>query len=42
MRNDVGRLMTRLEHVAPAGDSQLKIAGPQLKVIDAQDHGAHH
>jgi NADH-quinone oxidoreductase subunit M len=42
MRNDVGRLMTRLEHVAPAGDSQLKLAGPQLKTIDAQDHGAHH
>jgi NADH-quinone oxidoreductase subunit M len=42
MRNDVGRLMTRLEHVAPAGDSQLRIAGPQLKVIDAQDRGAHH
>jgi NADH-quinone oxidoreductase subunit M len=23
MRNDVGRLLTRLEHVAPAGDSHL-------------------
>ena len=42
MRNDVGRLLTRLEHAAPAGDSHLKIAGPQLKLFDAQDHGAHH
>jgi NADH-quinone oxidoreductase subunit M len=42
MRNDVGRLLTRLEHAAPAGDSHLKIAGAQLKLFDAQDHGAHH
>jgi hypothetical protein len=34
--------LTRLEHAAPAGDSHLKIAGAQLKLFDAQDHGAHH
>jgi len=40
MRNDVGRLLVRLERVAPAGDSAPTAGKPQLTVIDAHDHGA--
>jgi NADH-quinone oxidoreductase subunit M len=38
MRNDVGRLVTRLEHVAPAGDSRLTLG----KGAAHMDHGAMH
>ncbi|WP_028970535.1 NADH-quinone oxidoreductase subunit M [Sphingomonas sp. URHD0057] len=38
IRNDVGRLMTRLERVAPAGDSKIKL-GPGWM---SMDHGAMH
>jgi NADH-quinone oxidoreductase subunit M len=40
MRNDVGRLLVRLERVAPAGDSAPTAGKPQLSVIDAHEHGA--
>jgi len=36
-RADVGRLLTRIERVAPAGDSQLTKGKPALKVIDAKE-----
>ena len=42
MRNDVGRLVTRLEHAAPAGDSGLTAGKPKLKFFDAHEHGAEH
>ena len=43
IRNDVGRLMVRLERVAPAGDSQPTPGKPKLKVIDAEgQHGEAH
>jgi NADH-quinone oxidoreductase subunit M len=43
IRNDVGRLLERLEPVAPPGDSQLVLGKPKLQVIDANDHhGAAH
>jgi NADH-quinone oxidoreductase subunit M len=38
IRNDVGRLLTRLERVAPAGDSHLTLD----KSAAHMDHGAHH
>ena len=38
MRNDVGRLLTRLEHVAPAGDSRLMLGKGAMHM----DHGAMH
>jgi NADH-quinone oxidoreductase subunit M len=38
MRNDVGRLITRLERVAPAGDSQLTLG----KGAAHMNHGATH
>ena len=38
MRNDVGRLMVRLERVAPAGDSRLTLG----KGATHMDHGAMH
>jgi NADH-quinone oxidoreductase subunit M len=39
MRNDIGRLMNRIEHVAPAGDSRL-IVGEGAVHVD--DHGVTH
>ncbi|MCL6730630.1 NADH-quinone oxidoreductase subunit M [Sphingomonas hankyongi] len=43
IRNDVGRLLVRLERVAPAGDSQPTPGKPKLKVIDAEgQHGEAH
>ena len=42
MRNDVGRLMARMERVAPAGDSKPTPGKPKLTVIDAHEHGATH
>jgi len=42
IRNDVGRILTRVESVAPAGDSHLTLPGAKLRAFDAQDHGAHH
>jgi len=38
MRNDVGRLLTRLEHVTPAGDSHLTLGKGAMHM----DHGAMH
>ena len=38
MRNDVGRLLTRLERVAPAGDSRLTLGKGAMHM----DHGATH
>ena len=38
IRNDVGRVLTRLEKVAPAGDSHLTLG----KGAAHTDHGAHH
>jgi NADH-quinone oxidoreductase subunit M len=38
MRNDVGRLLVRLERVAPAGDSRPTPGKPALKVFDAGEH----
>jgi NADH-quinone oxidoreductase subunit M len=38
MRNDVGRLLTRIERVAPPGDSQLTLGNAAAHM----DHGAHH
>jgi len=38
MRNDVGRLMVRLERVTPAGDSRLTLG----KGATHMDHGAMH
>jgi NADH-quinone oxidoreductase subunit M len=38
IRNDVGRVVTRLERVAPAGDSHLTLG----QGAAAHDHGAHH
>jgi len=38
MRNDVGRLVARLERVAPAGDSQLTLGKGAMHM----DHGAMH
>ena len=38
VRNDVGRLLTRMEHVTPAGDSRLTLG----KGAMAMDHGAMH
>jgi NADH-quinone oxidoreductase subunit M len=41
IRNDVGRVVERLQQVAPAGDSKFKAAPPgHLVVIDAKE-GAH-
>jgi len=42
IRNDVGRLLVRLERVAPAGDSRPTPGKPALKVIDAEQHGEAH
>jgi len=41
IRNDVGRLLTRLERVAPAGDSHLTL-GQGAHGAAAHEHGAHH
>jgi NADH-quinone oxidoreductase subunit M len=38
IRNDVGRVLARLERVAPAGDSHLTVAGAAMRV----DRGAMH
>jgi NADH-quinone oxidoreductase subunit M len=38
MRNDVGRLLARLERVAPAGDSALTLGEGAMHM----DHGAMH
>jgi NADH-quinone oxidoreductase subunit M len=38
IRNDVGRLMTRMERVAPAGDSRLELSKGAMHM----DHGAMH
>ncbi|HVM22236.1 MAG TPA: NADH-quinone oxidoreductase subunit M [Sphingomicrobium sp.] len=38
IRNDIGRLVTRLEHVAPAGDSKLTLGKGAVHL----DHGATH
>ncbi len=43
IRNDVGRVLARLEPVAPPGDSRLVLGKPKLQVIDAEHHhGATH
>jgi len=39
IRNDVGRLLVRLERVAPAGDSRIHLAPMKM---GAMDHGATH
>jgi NADH-quinone oxidoreductase subunit M len=39
IRNDVGRLLVRLERVAPAGDSRIQLAPMKM---GAMDHGASH
>ncbi|HET9811344.1 MAG TPA: NADH-quinone oxidoreductase subunit M [Sphingomicrobium sp.] len=39
MRDDVGRIVQRVERAAPAGDSNLQRGKPKLKVFDAE--GAH-
>jgi NADH-quinone oxidoreductase subunit M len=41
MRNDVGRIVTRLEHVAPAGDSHLTL-GSHAMPMDHDHSGATH
>ena len=41
MRNDIGRLTARLEHVAPAGDSRLKL-GKGATHVDGHHSGAAH
>ena len=41
MRNDVGRIVTRLEHVAPAGDSHLAL-GSHAMPMDHGHSGATH
>jgi len=38
MRNDVGRLLTRLEHSAPAGDSHLTAGKPAQPLTAAETH----
>jgi NADH-quinone oxidoreductase subunit M len=38
IRNDVGRVLARMERVAPAGDSQLTLG----KGAAHMDHGAMH
>jgi len=42
MRNDVGRLLVRMERVAPAGDSRLEQGKPPLPMVDVHEHGATH
>jgi NADH-quinone oxidoreductase subunit M len=42
MRNDVGRLLVRLEHVAPAGDSHLILGKGAQHSPGHMDHGAMH
>ena len=42
MRNDVGRLLVRLEHVAPAGDSHLILGKGAQHSPGRMDHGAMH
>ena len=37
-RNDVGRILVRMERVAPAGNSHLTLG----KGAAHMDHGAHH
>ncbi len=41
MRNDIGRLTARLEHVAPAGDSRLKLGKGATHVDDHHSGAAH-
>jgi NADH-quinone oxidoreductase subunit M len=41
IRNDVGRILTRLERVTPAGDSHLTL-GQRAHGAAAHEHGAHH
>jgi NADH-quinone oxidoreductase subunit M len=38
IRNDVGRILTRMERVAPAGDSHLILGKGAINM----DHGEHH
>jgi NADH-quinone oxidoreductase subunit M len=38
IRNDVSRILTRLDTVAPAGDSHLTLGKGAMHM----DHGAHH
>ena len=42
MRNDVSRLLVRLEHVAPAGDSHLTLGKGAQHSPGHMDHGAMH
>jgi NADH-quinone oxidoreductase subunit M len=42
MRNDVGRLVTRLERVAPPGDSRLTLGKGAIHLDDHGDSGAAH
>ena len=42
MRNDVGRLITRLERVAPAGDSRLTLGKGAAHLGDHDHSGAGH
>ena len=42
MRNDVGRLVTRLERVAPPGDSRLTLGKDAIHLDDHGDSGAAH
>ena len=42
MRNDVSRLLVRLEHVAPAGDSHLILGKGAQHSPGHMDHGAMH
>jgi NADH-quinone oxidoreductase subunit M len=39
IRNDVGRIVARMEHVAPAGDSRLTVP-TMANPMDHMDHGA--
>jgi NADH-quinone oxidoreductase subunit M len=43
IRNDVGRLIERVERAKPAGDAQLSAGKPQAEAHGAaQSHGAGH
>jgi NADH-quinone oxidoreductase subunit M len=42
IRNDVGRVLTRMDRVALAGDSHLTLGKPKLPMVDVHDHGATH
>jgi NADH-quinone oxidoreductase subunit M len=40
MRDDVGRLLTRIEQVTPAGDSRPTAGNPAPAVAATKSHGA--